>query len=521
MSVLQKRLKDQTDSGVGLRKSSPVMGKLSIGIPSDEPALVGPDLIDKKLAKDIVLAKKPKPTGISRGAKLTAAHIEALQRAGITEVPVVYSAFPQRLDHFRLTRQATTYGGYLFDPAFYERYGLEEGFTEVPIVLTSNDINKVIRSRLVNYDRAEKCVFCTSNDGETARRLQGDPEHGGYQEGYYEVECIPFHDDPRKQQGKAICEFRKHGAALPCKFAGSLSFQILSPNPEVGIPLARYFKMETTSAESGLNWTKALTDETDGVLKHFGRIAFVPLKLSVVKENTVYFDGNVRKDTQVARTVISVDPEYLDRYQDVVDKTFGQIKTYRSMGGGWTAAGEAPVLDVNGDVDLVDEEFTDDQVAAWTAEFNPRERQRELIADGVLTAEDVEADALEQGQGGRPASAPRDSQWARHAAYKERYETLMAAASRLAPDTYQRFYAKREAVNSTSIRTFEIYIGSLMRSISKEEQAANFDVNTAVSDDDLVPFVMDEPIAADEPMVILFDSDEDPPAVDSPASDEA
>ena len=341
-------MRDQADAGLDQRKTSPVIGKVSIGIPSDEPMLVNDRLVGKKLARDLVLSKGRNPVGIGKGTVMTERHVQQVLDAGIDEVLVLLGAFPTRLDHFRLVRQAAHHGGYLFDPALYEKYGLDEGFTECPIILTSNDIAKVVRSQLVNYDRAEKCVFCTSSDGETARRLQADPENGGYQEGYYEVECIPFHDDPRRNEGKAVCEFRKHGAKLPCKFAGSLSFQILPKNPDVGFDLARYFKMETTSAESGAYWTKNLLDE---VMTKFGRIAFVPLKLAVVKENAVYYDGTARRDTQVVRTTISVDPEYLDRYLPVVERQLERLRTYRKMGSGFST--DEVALDAEGFVDML------------------------------------------------------------------------------------------------------------------------------------------------------------------------
>ena len=497
MSVLKKRMNDQ--KATSARSANPVVGKLSIGIPSDEPALVGPALVGHKVAKDIVFTKKTRTTeatGLVKGAKITERHVEQMLAAGITEVPVVYGSFPQRLDHFRLTRQATNHGGYVHDLDFYKRYGLVEGFTECPIILTSEDMDVVVGSRLVNYDRANKCVFCSSTDGLVARRLQPDHDNGGYLEDFIEVECVPFHDDPRKHQGTPVCEFRKHGAALPCKFSGSLSFQLLPADPEVGIPLGQYFKMDSTSAEAGSNWVRALEE----VKRHFGRISFVPLKLQTVKVNTVYYDGAKRKDTQVVRTTIVVDSEYLERFKPAVDKTAERVRSY-------------------GGLLMPEQVMTDEDVAAWTAEFNPRERQKDLLEQGLVTEEQIQAEADadgrsdEAGRINRPAGGP--------AVFARRKDALMIRARRLPADRYQSFLASSDGILPGSIGRVEAYVKHLLADVPEDEQAVYFDINTSVSEEissdapeDAPHAVAPEvPLPEADDLVLIFDSDADTPTL--------
>ena len=476
MSVLRKRFEERNAES-DTRKQSPVIGKLSIGIPSDEPALVNESLVGLKLGKTV----KAGDDAIMAGKKLTEKHVQKLKDAGITEVKVVHGSFPTRLDHFRLVRQAETFGGYLHDPDLYEKYGLEEGFTEVPIILTSNDIDQVLQTRLVNYDRSNKCVFCHSNDGEIARRRQMDPETGNYDEGFISVECVPFYDDERVVTKKSpLCQYRRRGASLACKFSGSLFFQILPEDPAMGFDLARFFKMETTSDKTANYWLNALIDPMEGVVAHtHGNIAFVPLKLSVVKENAVYRGADGLKDTQVVRTTISVDQTYLDKYKPVVEKALERIEWMRKVS---SSVGGSSVKVGPSGIEIPPEDHTEEDVEAWVAEFDPQERQKQLIAEGVLTREEVEEEAERRDEIvslPKSATARARMEKAQEAnAFELQKQALDVKARSLSADDYAAFLENVDGLKPAHARHWDKRLDDLLSKMTEEEKATNFETNT-------------------------------------------
>lgn len=492
MSILSSRF----DKRHSARKGSPIVGKLSIGIPTDEPMLVGPNLIGRKLYREIIF-DEAKKTGLRKGKALSEADVQELEKRGFKEVHILNGSYPQRLEHFRLVRRAESMPGYLEDPELYEKFGLSDQPTEVPVMLTSEDIDSVLQTRLANFDRPNKCVYCSSDDGQTAMRRKKDSA-GEYLESgeMFELECLPFYWDERvKSGGKKICEYRKYGSdgqAQACKFSGALYFVILSPDGH--FDLGRYFKLETTSDKVAQYYINALLDPEKGVIRHFGRISFVPLKLEIIKEKAIRPEAGKkwgeRKETTVIRTALSVDDAYLDKFKEPVEKIMERIESYRKMN---QRLGIDETLPPK-------ENVIADEYEVWSAEFHPQGRQ-ELMQEEGIDVKNLEGDpeaepvkvenkvSAETKSADRAAAAETSSESSgdgyvgempvtqAEEAYQLRLKNLEAKAMRLPAEKFNSYRGNTHKITPENIQQFEDYVDKLLAKVPEEEKADNFNKN--------------------------------------------
>lgn len=450
MGVLTKKMKIEDN-----RRESPVVGKISIGIPAEEVVLVGPEAVGLKSRWDVKFTKQQ--GGVRKGAIITEAHVKALQKEGIEEIEVVRGAAPSRLDHFRVVRRPKNSAGYVYDPEIYKKYGIEEKPREMAIMVTSEELDKVIQTSMLNWDQANNCAFCRSSDGETAQRRI--PDGDGYAAGMNQVECIPFFDDDRVRfHNKPVCQYRKRDTNMgkPCQYRGAIYFQILSTNEDAGLELGRLFKMETTSFPASRHWLNGLEEAK----KKVGRYSFVPLKLSLVKEATTRPGG---KKTEVFRTAISVDEDYLRIYQPVVDRMLDLLKSYRDRN-------EFIIGDASDPTDIPIEEETPEEMDKWMSEFNPDAYKQKLEKEGFPTGgEGDENDVFTASVG--------------NSEFSLRQMELVNRAKRLPSNTFKKFYANRSQISEENIDSWSNRVDKLLKSISEEEKEANYSENGAVSEE--------------------------------------
>lgn len=492
MSVIsKKRQKEQQDSKGARSQStkSPVAGKVSIGRPATEPVLV-------KHAEGLKTRFKVEfddGTGLSRGTTIRDHHVEKMLDMGKKEVQVVYGKSPTTLSYFRILRKSNISDGYVEDPALYDRFGLEPGetLTEIPIMLTSEDIDKVLQTRMVNFDRDNNCVFCSSGNGERAMRRRTDGPNDG--EGDYlpggtkkEVECVPFYWDKRVEEGDAeICQFRETGddGQRECQFTGSFYFQIL--NEQGNFDLGRYFKLETTSSRTAEYYMDTLIELQDE--SQLGRISFVPLKLEIVKEQTVR-PGNRygdRKRASVFRTTISVDDRYLKKYKPVVKDMLDTIEGYQEMNSRLGINSDSPV-------EIPEENAPAEEPDRWEAEFDPdklgEKFEDEGIADAAEKAEEQGPETPqiteEDGGGTSRGGASGRSENLSGGAYDLKKKDLINKARRLPPDRYDNFIDSANRINPQTIDKFRKGVEKRLDKLTEEEKSENFEVNKKKDDGD-------------------------------------
>lgn len=487
MSIITSRQeKDDTNRN----DESPIIGKVSIGRPAEEPVLV--DYAEGKRTRfDINL-----PQGrISSGTELREHHIDKLKEAGREEIQVVYGKSPSTLDYFRVLRKSNINAGYVEDPEFYDKFDITPGetLTEIPIMLTNNSINEVLKTKLVNYDRDANLVFCHSNDGYEAERRRTD-QNGNYLSSgeTFNLECLPFYWDERvkdENNEKTICPYRETGGGgRDCSFTGSLYFHILSEDGG-GFQLGRYFKIETTSSTTAQYYVKSLNDIKDHPLLD-GQISFVPLKLEIVMEQaTRPSEGRYdeRKRTNVPRTTISLDEDYLEKYEDAVNDMIKLVKRYRQKGAfvsGTQATDptEIPEEDMENEAEM----------HRWNAEFDPQAHEEQLREEGVLeVAEKAEQEvddnetpvvettenAVESDENFEKESVKTDKE------YELQREQLINKARRMPHDRFKAFVDNIHQLDKQNIDQFDDRMDDLLEDIEEEEKEENYDRNTSYEDE--------------------------------------
>jgi Asp-tRNA(Asn)/Glu-tRNA(Gln) amidotransferase C subunit len=428
---------------------------------------------------------------ISKGTKLRETHINRLLEAGVEEVMVKRGAAPDMLDYFRVLRKSRYHEGYVEDPELYDKYDLEPGksLTEIPIMVTSETVDQVLQTRLVNYDREENCVFCSSEDGQTAVRRKTTGEKDG--EGDYlrsgakkEVECIPFYNDERvEKEGKKICPFRSHdNGGRECQFTGRFFFNIL--NEEGSFSLGRHFMLETTSESVIENYLNALVGpDNDSVKSTFGQISFVPMKLEVVRVETTrpsgkYEDGDRRRKTSVSRTALSVSDEYLEKYQEPVEEILDTIETYQRM--------SVPGKDPTPDPTQIPEQdvMTGPEKERWDAEFS-QEASQEILEDEGLDGVEPDEEAAEAGSVLADGS-DNDSEEGEETSvteYELHCQELVNRARQLPPDRYQKFLDNREKISPDTIGRFSEHLDKVLAGLSEDEKAEHYDQNVEAEEE--------------------------------------
>jgi phage terminase small subunit len=485
MSVIANQRESQSKGARSQSTKSPVIGKVSIGRPATEPVLVEHSHgLTTRFGESF-----DDGTKISKGTTIRDHHIEKMQDAGMKEVQVVYGSSPTTLNHFRVLRKSNISDGYVEDPGLYDRFDLEPGdtLTELPIMLTSEKINDVLQTRMVNFDRDANTVFCSSSGGRRAMRRRTDGDADG--EGDYlpsgakkEVECVPFYWDDRVENGeKEICQFRETtGSGRECQFTGSLYFQIL--NEAGDFDLGRYFKIETTSSRSAEYYMDALQDIKNE--SQFERISFVPLKLEIVKEQTVRPGDRYeeRKRASVFRTTISVDSRYVKKYKPVVKEMVETMKEYRAMNADLGIDSSSPV-------EIPDENPAAEEPDRWEAEFNPDNFQKKMEEEGITEAakraeeQGPETPQLNKdagdGAGGEDASRPAESpdEALSGGAYELKRDDLINKARSLPPEKFDRFIESLDRVNESTIDKFRTGVERRLEGFSEEEKDAHFEAN--------------------------------------------
>jgi hypothetical protein len=478
MSVISKQRNNNSKGARSQSTKSPVIGKVSIGRPASEPVLVE----HAEGLKTRFQVEFGDGTGLKRGKTIRESHIKKMKKNGIREVQVMYGKSPTTLNHFRVLRKSNISDGYVEDPEIYDQYDLEPGetLTEIPIMFTSEKIDKVLQTRMVNYDRDANCVFCSSGDGETAMRRRTDGEEDG--EGDYlpngaqkEVECVPFYWDERVETGnKEICQFRETGGdGRDCKFTGSLYFQIL--NEAGDFDLGRYFKLETTSSRTAEYYMDALLDIKNE--SQFERISFVPLKLEIVKEQTVR-PGNRyedRKRASVFRTTLSVDSRYVKKYRPVVQEMVQTMKEYREMNKDLGISSRSPV-------EIPEENAPAEETDRWESEFDPDQYQQKLEQEGMTeAAEEAELEGPELPQiTQEEAEADKEAQEngeLSDGAYDLKKKDLVNKARQLPSNNFDDFMDATDKINRKTIDWFVEKIEGALNHLTEEQKEENFDIN--------------------------------------------
>lgn len=488
MSVISKN-RDNTSGA----SQSPVIGKVSIGRPASEPVLAE----HSEGLKTRFKVEFDDGTGIQRGKTIRKNHVQKMLDNGKREVQVMYGKSPTTLNHFRVLRKSNISDGFVEDPEVYDKYDLEPGdtLTEIPIMFTSENIDKVLQTQMVNYDRDHNCVFCSSEDGETATRRRTDGEGEG--EGDYlpngakkEVECVPFYWDERVETGnKNICQFRETGGdGRDCKFTGSLYFQIL--NEAGDFDLGRYFKIETTSSRTAEYYMDALLDIKNE--SQFERISFVPLKLEIIKEQGVR-PGNQYEDRKRAsffRTTISVDSRYVKKYKDVVKDMVQTMKEYREMNSDLGISTRDPT-------EIPTENAPAEETGRWESEFDPDQYQQSLEEEGLTEeAEEAEKEGPELPQFGEEDESDGGDKEAGEGmsggAYDMKRQALINEARRLPPDKFDRFVDSLDKVSEDTIGKFRDRVDNLLGGLTEQEKEEHFEENKGKSleddEEDELPF---------------------------------
>jgi hypothetical protein len=446
------------------QRQSPVIGKISIGVPTEEMVLID-HAEGLKLRRDMRLK-----TGksILKGTPLEARHLKALRESGYEEVPILRGAAPGRLDHFRILRRARSTGqGYVHDPALYEALGLPDEPREIPIMVTTENLEKVIQTHMLNWDRENNCAFCFSSDGRTAKRRLYDEENN-VTEKFEEVECVPFFDDPRvKSNESPICPYRKvdQNMGKPCDYRGKVYVQILTNNPDAGMELGRLFVLETTSYPSSRHWLKGIMEALND--PKLGRLSFIPLKLAIIKERTGT-QGGTKQKKDVWRTTISIDQSYLETYRPAIDRLLQVLKEYRSQND--FILGREPAADPT-DIPVLSE--TDDELRVWQAEFAPHIAQKALKDEGLITDEEIaEAQRVDDEDGIFVRAAS-------HTASSLRRRELLNRARRMPPENYRKFYEHMDSITEQNLSLWSKRVDGYLAPLSEGEMSANYDLNVA------------------------------------------
>ena len=426
-------------------KSHSVVGKVAIGVPVDEPVLVSDAIVGLKVSGDYV------PARVRSGTTLQQKHVDALVAAGVKEVHVVYGGFPQKLEHFRITRRSDLFPGkFVADPAINESAGLDLTPRVVPIIFPIDDIERVLLRRMKNYDAKNGRMFCSS-DGETYNRavIEEKKYTGDYKTGV----CVPQYGDVRGP----ICPFRDKqtsaGSALPCKFAGSLYFNLLSKDLS-RIDLGQFFKLETTSIPSAEYLINGLLN----IRRQFGTIAFVPCQLEIRQEEAVTPGGT---KTIVPRIGISSSLWLQREYREVIEE-MREIMSFYAV--------------TDEIIDEIDE-------AAFDSEFRPDVRRAELAQSGLLDGADA-AKAIQQAPASMVAgdAVAGADDLVEMLVYGEefsiRLQALDTLARQLTRKQYRAYLGTRDRVTPASIAKFEKAARAQIDTLTENEKQSNFDSNT-------------------------------------------
>ncbi len=485
MSIITSRTEENEEEN----RSSPIIGKVSIGKPADEPVLV--DHAKGKITR-FSIDLPNQDGGIQKGTKLKERHIDMLKEAGYREVQVLYGRSPDTLNHFRVLRKSNINSGYVEDPDLYDEYDLEPGenLTEIPIMLTSNEVNEVLKTRLMNYDRDANLVYCHSEDGYTAHRRRTD-EDGNYLSSgaKFDMECLPFYWDDRVKDDtndKTICPFRERkGQGGPeCTFSGSLYFQILSDGGN--FQLGRYFKIETTSSTVIKYYVNALNDIKDkmGEIAGEKKIDFIPLKLEIVREQATRPSSSQydeRKRANVYRTTISADKKYMKKYRDTVDEMKELINAYRSNPSSVTTEKVA-----RDPADIPEEDLeTDGEMDRFNSEFDPASHQEQLEEEGVLDAaekaeRDEDASETVSEQAGSQTSSTSSLEKESVETDEERgrrVQHLNNRMRRVPHSVFRNIVDKIDTVRSHPIESIEDRVDNILEDLTEEEKKENYDEN--------------------------------------------
>ncbi|MCS4157620.1 hypothetical protein [Salinibacter ruber] len=519
MSIIGSRM-DHDESPRGGKTESPIIGKVSIGIPADEPMLVE-HAEGKKLVSDVTFGN----TKIPSGKTLQEHHIEKMQEAGIREVHVHRGRFPRTLNYFRVLRNSNISEGYVEDPKLYDKYGLDPGpgLTEIPIMLTSENIDQVIQTRLLNYDRSRSQVFCSSADGEeaTRQRINGDDltdhyENHAYTGGDVDINCAPFHwgdntvpfseladragvdkdtifectpeeikaiHEARKPEEQQLCPYREYDqdGKQDCDFTGSFYFNIL--NEDGDFSLGRYFKLETTSSKVIEKYHESLLNPDTGIKQKFGRISFVPMKLEILREKTErsggrYEDGRI--PTKVERTTLSTSEHLLDKYRPVIEDMLETLDDYRSMNSMVPGVDTGPSGDggpKRDPTDIPNEGLPDEEERRrWASEFNPEEHQERLKEEGVETDIQEQPDAVSVADEGHSEGEETGAE--SEGAYEWKRRELFTRARRLPPKRYEAFTDNKDRITKDNIDKWSSLLDEVLSEYSEEQISEHVDQNS-------------------------------------------
>ena len=385
------------------RSSHHVKGKVSIGTP-----LKGPVPIEK--AEGRKCARRHKDLRLRDGQPIGKGHVRRMKDKGIEEIYVYQGNAPDTLRYFQLMKRSDEYEGeFVESPDLLKKFNLKKKPQSIPVIFPVNNKDRIFVDSMRNWDARNSKMYCSSNDGKTAKRAVLDDQKN-YTGEYKELDCIPFYRDDRG----SICPFRDHNSRLkekmPCKYRARLFFNILTTDAS-DFNLGSFYKFETASHNTGQKIDRTLDD----LQEQFGKISFIPCELELDYEKRVTPEGHKTEQPTVG---LSVSYDLLDKFSDTVDKVKNLISTYSL------------------DVEIED----DTSQEAIDNEFRPQVEKQRMRDRGVI--EDKDDDIYENID---PRYLDDDP------TFEEKLRHIEALALQLPEDMYESFEAKSQNLTPNNV----------------------------------------------------------------------